>query len=58
MTKKELEAVGKRLLKYLPPHYACKGGLIFATPIGSVLRGICLEASGWDSKAFYRTVAA
>jgi hypothetical protein len=58
MTKKELEAVGKRLLKYLPPQYACKGGLIFATPIGSVLRGIFLERSGWDPEAFYVRVFA
>lgn len=51
MTKKEFEAIGKRLLPELPG-FAVKGQLLFMRPIGHTLRGIFFDRSV-DPKSFY-----
>jgi hypothetical protein len=51
MTKKEFEAIGKRLLPELPG-LAAKGQLLFMRPIGHTLRGIFFDRS-IDPKSFY-----
>jgi hypothetical protein len=51
MTRKEFEAIGKRLLPDLPG-FAVKGGLLFVRPVGHTLRGILFSRS-IDKRTFY-----
>ena len=54
MTKKEFEAIGKRLLPELPG-FASKGQLLFVQPIGHTLRGVFFDRS-IDPRTFYAQV--
>jgi hypothetical protein len=51
MKKKEFEAIGKRLLPYLPG-FAVKGTLLFMRPIGHTLRAVFFDRS-IDPRKFY-----
>jgi hypothetical protein len=51
MKKKHFETVCKKMLPDLPG-FACKGWLLYAEPIGHVLRGFCCDASGFDPEKF------
>lgn len=51
MKKRQFEAIAKQLLPHLPG-YASNGWLIFATPIGHVLRGFGCDGSGFDPEIF------
>jgi len=52
MKVKQFQALAKKLLPHLPG-YALERKLLYATPVGHVLRGFCLEASGFDATGFY-----
>src|ERR1022692_1005569 len=55
MTTKQLVALETSLLPELPG-FAIKGWLMLLHPLGSLLRGICFERSGFDKHAFYPNV--
>jgi hypothetical protein len=52
MKSKDFSALGKKLLPYLSG-YRVKGALIFAEPIGHILRGIAFDSSSHSSTSFY-----
>src|SRR5581483_8612259 len=51
MKKKQFESLCKTLLPKLPG-FACKGWLLYADPIGHVLRAFCCDDSGFDPQIF------
>jgi hypothetical protein len=51
MKKKEFEAIGKRLLPYLPG-FGVKGDILFIQPLGHTLRAIAFNGS-IDPRSFY-----
>jgi len=51
MKKRQFEALCKMLLPDLPG-FTCKGWLLYAVPLGHVLRGFCCDDSGFDPKKF------
>lgn len=55
MKTKDFAALGKILLPKMPG-FASKGMLIFAHPIGHVIRGIHFEGSSFDQKSIYANV--
>jgi hypothetical protein len=55
MKKKQFEALCKTLLPDLPG-FACKGRLLYAQPIGHVLRGFCCDDSSFNPEKFAVTV--
>jgi hypothetical protein len=52
MKKRQFEALCKKLLLPYLPGFACKGWLLYAEPIGHVLRGFCCDDSGFDPHRF------
>lgn len=52
MKSKDFSALGKKLLPYLPD-YRVRGALIFAEPIGHILRGIAFDSSSYSATSFY-----
>ena len=55
MKAKYFAALGKKLLPSMPD-FASKGMLIFAQPIGHVIRGIHFEGSNFDQQSFFANV--
>ncbi len=55
MKKKQFETLCKTLLPHLRG-FACNGWLLYAQPIGHVLRGFCCDDSGFDPQKFTVTV--
>ena len=55
MKKKQFESLCKSLLPYLPG-FDCKGWLLYARPVGHILRGFCCDDSGFDPQKFAVTV--
>jgi hypothetical protein len=53
MTRAQLGAIAKRVARHLPS-YACRGPLLFVSPVSHTLRGVLLDRSG-DPRAFYVT---
>jgi len=51
MKKKQFESLCKKLLPNVPG-FNCKGWLLYAHPVGHVLRGFCCDGSGFDSTKF------
>jgi len=51
MRKKQFENLCKKLIVALPD-FSCKGFLLFARPVGHVLRGFCCDDSGFDLNKF------
>jgi len=51
MKKKQFESLCKTLLPHLPG-FACKGWLLYAEPVGHVLRGFCCDPSGFNPQEF------
>jgi hypothetical protein len=51
MKKKQFESVCKQILPRLPG-FACKGWLLYAQPLGRVLRGFYCDGSGFDREQF------
>jgi hypothetical protein len=52
MNKRELAKVAKALVRDLPD-CAAAGDLLLRTPLGPILRALCLERSGWEPRNFY-----
>ncbi len=52
MKIKEFTQLAKRLLPELPG-FEVKRDLMFISPIGHTLRGLCFEGSSFDARAFY-----
>jgi hypothetical protein len=57
MRKKQFETICNKLLPHLPG-FACNGWLLYATPVGHVLRGFCCDPSGFDRTRFTVVVFA
>jgi hypothetical protein len=55
MKKREFESLCKKLLPQLSG-FVCKGWLLYAQPVGHVLRGFCCDDSGFDPHKFAVTV--
>ena len=55
MTTKQFVALETSLLPELPG-FAIKGSVMFLHPLGSLLRGISFDRSGFDKYAFYSNV--
>src|SRR5438094_328640 len=55
MKKRQFELMCRRLLPELPG-FACKGWLLFATPVDGILRGFYCDQSGFDPARFSVTV--
>jgi len=52
MNKRELAKIAKTLVQELPD-LAASNDLLLRTPLGPILRALCLERSGWDPRGFY-----
>jgi hypothetical protein len=52
MNKRELAKIAKTLVQELPD-LAASNNLLLRTPLGPILRALCLERSGWDTHGFY-----
>ena len=55
MNKRELTRIAKALVQELP-EFAASNDLLVRMPLAPVLRALCLERSGWDSRGFYAWV--
>jgi hypothetical protein len=55
MKKRQFESLCRTLLPNLPA-FACNGWLLYAQPVGHVLRGFCCDDSGFDPQKFALTV--
>lgn len=51
MKKKQFESLWKRLLPNMPG-YACKGSILYASPLGHVLKGFDADGSGYVRTEF------
>ena len=57
MRHRGFTALGKGLLPRMPG-FAIKGSMIYASPVGCILRGLDFEGSSFDRNSFYATVFA
>ena len=57
MKARDFEALGRRLALAMPSFHA-KGPMVFARPIGHVLRGLYFDGSSFSKDAFYLHVFA